>query len=223
MSTVSESANLLSLGYMIAGRKWYEKEKEMFNNPFAQFFKIETDFTKTWRLSPHSQLVAHANVGAIWAYGNSEYAPYTEQFYVGGANSIRAFPVRSIGPGTFHSEYSDLSYALQTGDFRLLLNLEYRARLFGNLYGALFLDAGNVWMMRSDVDYDDDVLNFKKLPEQLALGTGIGLRYDLDFFVIRVDWGLGLHLPYNTGSGGYFNIPSFNKGQCLNLAIGYPF
>ena len=222
-TTVSESANLLSLGYMIAGRKWYEKEKEMFNNPFAQFFKIETDFTKTWRLSPHSQLVAHANVGAIWAYGNSEYAPYTEQFYVGGANSIRAFPVRSIGPGTFHSEYSDLSYALQTGDFRLLLNLEYRARLFGNLYGALFLDAGNVWMMRSDVDYDDDVLNFKKLPEQLALGTGIGLRYDLDFFVIRVDWGLGLHLPYNTGSGGYFNIPSFNKGQCLNLAIGYPF
>lgn len=222
-TSVSESANLLSLGYMVAGKKWYQKEKEMFNNPFAQFLKLETDFTKTWRLSDQSQLLAHLSAGVIWAYGNSSYAPYSEQFYVGGANSIRAFTVRSIGPGGFHSDDADLSYVWQTGDVKLLFNLEYRTQLFGNLHGAIFLDAGNVWTLKGDGQYADEVVKLKNIPKQLAVGTGIGLRYDLDFFVIRLDWGLGLHLPYNTGKGGYFNIPSFRAGQCLNLAIGYPF
>ena len=111
----------------------------------------------------------------------------------------------------------------QTGDIKLQANLEYRARLFGNLYGAAFLDAGNIWAMRDDGYRANSKFKIKNLADQMAVGTGIGLRYDLEFFVLRVDWGVGIHLPYDTGKRGYYNIPHFKDGQSLHLAIGYPF
>lgn len=219
-TTVSEAGNLLSLGYMAAGKKWNEKRKEMFNNPYAQFFKIETELVKTWQLSEHSSLVGHVDWGAMWSFGNASEAPYSEQFYVGGANSIRAFTVRSVGPGRYHNPASaDIYYLDQTGDMKLLANLEYRPRLFGNLYGALFLDAGNVWSLHKD-DREGTTFRMKDALRDIALGTGVGLRYDLDFLVIRVDWGIGLHVPYESG---FYNVGSFKDSQSLHFAIGYPF
>lgn len=217
---VSEASNLLSLGYLAAGKKWNSKYKQMFKNPYAQFFKIETDFSKTWAVGDHSQLVGHVSTGLIWSYGNSESAPYSEQFYVGGANSIRAFNVRSIGPGAYHTDSERTSYMDQTGDFKLQANLEYRFRLFGNLYGATFLDAGNVWALRDDGYRTNSLFKVKNLLKETALGTGVGLRYDLEFFVLRLDWGVGLHVPYKSG---FYNISSFRDGQSLHFAIGYPF
>lgn len=192
----------------------------MFKNPYAQFLKVETDYSKTWQLTEHSKLVGHVNMGVVWAYGNAISAPYSEQFYVGGANSIRAFNVRSIGPGRYHAKTSYLSYLDQTGDMKLQANLEYRPRLFGNLYGALFLDAGNVWTLRSDSDRPGAVFKPKNILKEMALGTGIGIRYDLDFFVLRLDWGIGLHLPYRNG---FYNFDRFKDSQSLHFAIGYPF
>ena len=218
--TLSEAANLLSLGYMAFGEKWTDKEKTMFKNPYAQFLKVETDYSKTWQLTEHSKLVGHVNMGVVWAYGNAISAPYSEQFYVGGANSIRAFNVRSIGPGRYHAKTSYLSYLDQTGDMKLQANLEYRPRLFGNLYGALFLDAGNVWTLRSDSDRPGAVFKPKNILKEMALGTGVGIRYDLDFFVLRLDWGIGLHLPYRNG---FYNFDRFKDSQSLHFAIGYPF
>lgn len=218
--TVSEAANVLSLGYLAAGRKWNERDKQMFKNPYAQFFKVETEFRKTWRMSEHTQLVGHIAAGIIWSYGNSNGAPYSEQFYVGGANSIRAFNVRSIGPGAFSPTASSNSYLDQTGDIKLQFNLEYRSRLFGNLYGAVFLDAGNVWTLRDYAERPAGNFQLKNLPREMALGTGIGLRYDLEYFVIRVDWGIGLHVPNKVG---FYNISNFKDGQSLHFAIGYPF
>ena len=219
-ATVSEAGNLLSLGYMAAGKKWSGEGKEMFNNPYAQFLKFETDLVKSWHLGEHSSLVGHVGFGIIWAYGNSTKAPYTEQFYVGGANSIRAFTVRSVGPGHYHNPASaDIYYLDQTGDIKFQANLEYRPRLFGNLYGALFLDAGNVWTMHDD-NRDGVKFEIKRSLKDLALGTGVGLRYDMDFLVIRLDWGIGLHVPYNTG---FYNVGSFKDSQSLHFAIGYPF
>lgn len=219
-TTISEAGNLLSLGYMAAGKKWGRQGKEMFNNPYAQFVKVETDLVKTWRLTEHSTLVGHAALGAIWAYGNSSKAPYGEQFYVGGANSVRAFTVRSIGPGHYHNDASaNIYYLDQTGDLMFQANLEYRPRLFGNLYGALFLDAGNVWVMHSD-DRDGVKFEPKNALRDMALGTGVGLRYDMDFLVIRLDWGVGLHVPYNTD---FYNVDSFKNSQSLHFAVGYPF
>lgn len=221
--SVSESANILSLGYLIAGKKWGEKEKTMFQNPYAQFFKIETDFRKTWELGKYSELVGHLNAGIIFSYGNSFMAPYSEQFYVGGANSVRAFNVRTIGPGSYYVPIRKYSYMDQTGDIKLQGNLEYRSRLFGNLHGAVFIDAGNVWTRHNDDYRPGGRMKLKSLLDQLAVGTGVGLRYDLDFFVLRLDWGIGIHLPYDTGKNGYYNIPKFKDGQSIHLAIGYPF
>ncbi len=219
-TTVSEASNILSLGYLAAGKKWGEKGKTMFKNPYAQFLKIETDLRKTWRTTEHSTLVGHVNAGVIWSYGNATSSPYSEQFYVGGANSIRAFNVRSIGPGSYHTDKSNLSYMDQTGDIMLQANLEFRPRLFGNLYGAVFIDAGNVWAMRDDGYRTGAKFNVKNALKEMALGTGIGIRYDLEFFVLRLDWGVGLHVPYKSG---FYNMPSFGDSQSLHFAIGYPF
>ena len=201
-TTVSEAGNLSSLAYMAFGKKWNTEDKEMFNNPYSQFVKIETDFTKHWRLSSTSQLVGHLNAGVIYAYGNSGKAPFSEMFYVGGANSIRAFTVRSIGPGNFKPmEEAGFSYLFQNGD------------VMKEHYGDAATDAA----------MDGSAFKFDRFYRQMALGTGIGLRYDLDFLVLRLDWGIGLHVPYDTGKSGFYNIRRFGDGQALHIAVGYPF
>ena len=167
--------------------------------------------------------------GIIWAYGNKLIAPYSEQFYVGGANSIRAFTIRSLGPGRFHpAQDASYSYVDETGDIKLEANLEYRFRLFsnflgGNLNGAMFLDAGNVWLLRKDPSRPNSEFTFHKFFDSIALGTGLGIRYDLSFLVLRLDCGIALHVPYETSKSGYYNIPKFKDGLGIHFAIGYPF
>lgn len=242
-TSIEESGNIVALyDRFIQGKAWNEKNKTLFENPYSQYLRFETDLTKTWTLDTRSQLVAHLNCGILWSYGNSDEAPFSEMFYVGGANSIRAFPVRSIGPGGFSGFQNDrqFSYLVKNGDSKLVMNLEYRRRLFGNLYGALFLDAGNVWTsadwsIDSADNGDEEAVDLwnsvfknmsfssKRFFKDIATGTGFGLRYDLDFLVLRVDWGLGLHVPYQTSKRGYFNIPRFKDMHTLHIAIGYPF
>lgn len=222
-STVSEASNVIALGYLASGEKWNKRGKTMFKNPFAQFVKIETNFTKLWALSGKSSIAAHANAGVVWAYGNSRFAPYSEQFFVGGANSIRAFNVREIGPGTYRSASLVRSYVEQTGEVKVQANVEYRPHLVGNLYGALFLDAGNVWTLHSDASRPGSQFHFNNFFKELAFGTGVGLRYDIGFFMLRVDWGIGLHVPYETGLNRLYNIRHFGDAQALHLAIGMPF
>ncbi len=222
-ATISESSNIISLFYMMAGRKWNQTNKNFLDNAYAQFVKFETDFTKTWQLDLKSQLIGHIAAGVIYAYGNSNAAPYSEQFYVGGANSIRAFATRSIGPGRFKSSSSKYAYLDQTGDIKLQLNLEWRQNLFGNLYGAVFLDAGNVWTIQNDPNREGSQFKLKSFFKEMALGTGIGIRYDLEFLVLRLDWGVGLHVPFKDGKNGFYNISKFKDGQALHFAIGYPF
>ncbi|MBQ8158940.1 MAG: BamA/TamA family outer membrane protein [Prevotella sp.] len=224
-TTIEEAGNVSSLYFLTIGKKWNDKDKQMFKNPYSQFLRLETDYTKTWPLDNKTQLVAHVNAGVIYSYGNSSTAPFSERFYVGGANSIRAFTARTIGPGNTPSVGGrQMSYLIQNGDIKFVANLEYRRRLVGSLYGALFLDAGNVWSFENDLELGYDQ-NFKaqNFFKQLATGTGLGLRYDMEFLVIRVDWGFGLHVPYETSKSGYFNIERFKDMHTLHLAIGYPF
>ena len=241
--TLEESGNATALyDVLVQGRQWNEEGKTLFKNVYSQFLRIETDFTKTWTLDSKTQLVGHINAGYIHSYGNTSEPPFSESFYVGGANSIRAFSVRSLGPGAFpgFTNSKQFSYMMHNGDIKLVMNLEYRKRLFGSLYGALFLDAGNVWYQKKriinisdDTDpetvkefqalFNNTTLKASTFLKQIATGTGVGLRYDLDFLVLRVDWGFGLHVPYETGKSGYFNIPRFKDMHSLHLAIGYPF
>lgn len=222
-TTVSEAGNVLATGYLIAGKKWNDKDKQMFKNPFAQFLKLETDFVKYWKLTEKSTLVGHLNAGVVWSYGNTEKAPYYEQFYVGGANSIRAFNVRSIGPGKFAPTNSKFSYIDQTGDIKFVANLEYRPRIWGDLYGAIFLDMGNVWNIHEEEYSENGKFYARNFFKQMAVGTGVGVRYDMGMFVIRLDWGLGLHLPYETGKNGFYNIHRFKDSHSFHFAVGYPF
>ena len=240
-TSIEESGNLLSLAGVVFGKDWNARDKRLFDNPYAQFLKLETDFTKTWSMGEESKLVAHVNAGVVWSYGNSEEAPYSEEFYVGGANSIRAFAVRDIGPGAFSDrgatgkQWKQLFYLMRNGDMKFVANLEYRMPLFGNMKGAVFLDAGNVWRLKKPDDYDSldpdyrewlDDMFFKpsRFLNDLALGTGIGLRYDMGFLVVRVDWGVGIHIPCNNGISRYFfNVERFRDLHTLHFAIGYPF
>lgn len=221
-TTVSEAGNVIAAGYAVAGRSWNEKDKQMFKNPFAQFVKLETDFVKQWSIDDQSSFLAHVNAGVICSYGNASQAPYYEQFYIGGANSVRAFGIRSIGPGKYVPGDGRYSYVDQTGDMKLLTNLEYRPHLFGDLYGALFLDAGNVWNLHDDDSRPGGKIDADFL-KHIAVGTGVGIRYDMGMFVIRVDWGVGLHVPYDNGKGGFYNVSNFKDSQTLHLAVGYPF
>lgn len=222
-TTVSEASNILSAGYAAFGRHWSEKNKQLFKNPYAQFVKVDANMTKVWSIAEKSSLAAHVNIGTLWAYGNSRFAPYTEQFYVGGANSIRAFNARQIGPGRYRSTQRRRSYVEQTGDIKFQFNLEYRPHLMGSLYGAVFLDAGNVWTMHYDDGRPEGYFKMKNLFKEMALGTGVGLRYDIGYFMLRVDWGIGLHVPYETGKTGFYNISKFKDAQAFHLAIGLPF
>lgn len=223
-TTVASAGNVTSLVYWMAGKSVSEKGKKMLGVPFAQYLKLNTEFRYNYRISKGQSIATRVTAGIIRAYGNASTAPYTEQFYVGGANSLRAFSTRSIGPGGYVPD-DDKRYAYinHVGDVRLEANAEYRFHLIADLHGALFLDAGNVWLLRNDPARPGGKLTLSDLPKQIALGTGVGLRYDLDFLVFRLDLGIALHDPYDTGKSGYYNIPKFNDGLALHFAIGYPF
>ena len=228
-NSITSAGNVTSLIYMACGKGFNTRDKEFLGTPFAQFLKFISEIRPLYQISEKQQLAGRFMAGVVWAYGNKTIAPYNEQFYVGGANSIRAFTIRSIGPGRFHpSENSSYSYVDETGDIKLEANLEYRFRMMsnlfgGNLNGAVFLDAGNVWLMRKDEARPGAEFTFSKFFDNWAVGTGIGIRYDLSFLILRLDWGIALHVPYETGKRGYYNIPNFKDGMGIHFAIGYPF
>ncbi len=218
-----------SAGNLLAGvlRAFGEKQpQELFGNRFSQFVKEVSELKFYHRIGRRNNwLAARLLIGVGYAYGNSEVMPYSEQFYIGGANSIRAFTIRSIGPGSYRPPAGDRNgYLDQTGDFKLEANVEYRFAILGKLGGAVFLDAGNVWLLKKDPKRPGAELKWKGLLDEIALGTGFGLRYDISYLVIRADLGIGLHTPCpDPDKRGYYNLSSFRDGLGFHLAIGYPF
>ena len=223
-TTVASAGNVTSAIYRVFGKPFSKKEKKMLGVPFAQFLKLNSEFRYHHRIDRNQMIASRVAAGAIWSYGNMTTAPYTEQFYIGGANSVRAFAARNIGPGGYPPDKDNkYSFINHVGDIRLEANVEYRFRIVSDLHGAVFLDAGNVWLMREDKDRPGGEFTLKDFPRQIALGTGLGIRYDMDFLVFRLDWGVALHNPYDTGKSGYYNIPRFKDSMALHFAIGYPF
>ena len=218
-----EASALVSSIYAICGDSYSKEGKKLLGVPYAQFVKTTLQYTRQFPLTKRSLIATRAFGGIVYSYGNAKAAPYSELFSVGGANSIRAFGMRTIGPGAYHPEKSQYSYVDQMGDFKLEVNAEYRFPIVGKLQGATFLDAGNVWLLRDSENQPGGKFTFKDFGKQIALGTGVGIRYDLDFLVIRFDLGIGIHAPYDTGKRGYYNMPSFGKSLGYHFAIGYPF
>lgn len=225
-SNVMEAGNIFSGIWELAGKK--NGEKKMFGTPFSQFVKAQSQLVFSCRLyhGVHSKqwLVFRVFAGAAHAYGNSSQVPYSEQFYIGGANSLRAFAVRSVGPGSYHpGDKVKNGYYDQTGTFKFEFNTELRFPIMGYLHGALFLDTGNVWLLKKDNLRPGGALGEGNFFKELALGTGVGLRFDMEMLVIRGDLGIGIHAPYDTGKKGYYNMKSFKNSLAFHIAIGYPF
>ena len=221
-ATFIEAGNLFDVIYKACGVKG---EKKLFGTPFSQFVKGQVQLVYNRRLirGTDQWLVSRILIGAAHAYGNAREVPYAEQFYIGGANSIRAFTVRSIGPGSYRPPQElDNGYFDQTGTFKLELNTEYRFPIVSVLHGAAFIDAGNIWLLKNDPLRPGGLLQAKSFFRDLALGTGVGLRVDIGMLVLRGDLGYGLHTPYSNGTGHYFNV-DFKKAFAFHLAIGYPF
>ena len=220
----TSAGNVTSLIYWAFGNPLSKRDKNILGNPYAQFVKATAEWRKLWRINNSHYIANRIMIGAIQSYGNAEYAPYSEQFYIGGANSLRAFTVRSIGPGSYRPEsINRYSYLDETGTLKLEMNVEYRFRLVADLHGALFVDAGNIWLIKKDPERLGGEFKLNKFAEQLALNTGFGVRYDLQFLVLRVDFGLGLHAPYKTKRNGYFNLNPVKEGFAWHFGIGYPF
>jgi len=160
--------------------------------------------------------------GAGIPYTNSEVMPYVEQFYSGGSNSLRAFIARSVGPGTIKSE--DAEIIDQTGDIKLEGNFEFRFGISKIIRGALFIDAGNVWLKEKDEARPGAEFSRFSFADQLAVGTGVGLRFDFSFFVLRTDLGFPLRTNYvENGSNWYQSVSDSWHDKVFSLAIGYPF
>lgn len=222
-TSLTQAGNIISGIQYITGNHQGEGKK-IFNNRYSQFLKLTSELIGYKTIDNKNQLATRIMGGIGYAYGNSRVMPYSEQFYIGGSNSIRAFHIRSIGPGSYHPEKTATSYLDQTGDIKLEGNIEYRFKIYERFNGAVFMDAGNVWLLRKEEQRPGGEFRIKGLWKEIALGTGFGLRYDINYIVIRADLGIPLHAPYNTGKSGYYNIAgSFWKGLVLNLAIGYPF
>jgi len=219
--TLQQAGNIFWSIYELCGKKG---EKTLFKTPFSQFVKGYAQVVYGRRFFGDHWLVSRIGTGAAYAYGNSSEVPYSEQFYCGGANSVRAFTVRSIGPGSYRAPADQVNgYFDQTGTFIFLANTEYRFPILGPLRGAIFLDAGNIWTLKHEDARPGGKLKASSFFKDLAVGTGIGLRFDISMLIVRGDLGIGIHAPYDTGKRGYYNMESFKKSLAFHLAIGYPF
>lgn len=201
--------------------------------PFSQFFKVGMDARYYYNFR-NSTLVSRVAPGVAVPYGNSEIIPYIEQFFIGGANSLRAFPLRGLGPGSFVKAVDpqnavERQFLDQTGDIKLEMNLEYRFNIFSYLKGATFIDAGNVWLISSE-ESEVGLFSLNNFWKEIAVGTGLGARLDFEFFVIRLDAAFPLRQPV-AGKGMQWTIGDIKFGDkdwrkenlVWNLAIGYPF
>ena len=205
-------------------------QKNIFDVPFSQYVKMRGDLRHYLKLGKESELASRIILGIGLPYGNSRALPTAKQFVVGGTNSIRAFRARSLGPGSYLNAQTINNFLPdQSGDLKLEFSTEYRAKLFSIVRGALFVDAGNVWLLNADPNKSGGEIT-KDFMKDIAVGAGAGLRFDLSFLVLRTDLAFPLRKPYlpqgqrwviddiNFGSG-----PWRKENLILNIAIGYPF
>jgi outer membrane protein assembly factor BamA len=198
----------------------------LFNIAYAQYVKADIDFTRQLISNYRDQLVFHIGLGIAYPYGNSTVLPFEKRYFSGGANSVRGWSVRSLGPGRYKDKDGNINFITQTGDMKLDLNLEYRTHLFWKFGGALFVDAGNIWTLREYDEQPGGQFKFSRLLKDMAVSYGLGLRLNFDYFIIRFDLGMKAVNPaYETEDEAHFPIahPRLGRDLAFHFAVGLPF
>jgi len=214
-------ANLISSGLLtstLTKKKSNQTTKKLFNLPIAQFIKTQIEYKKYWGLSSDNTLVFRSFIGIALAYGNSKTIPFSRSYFAGGSNELRAWKAYDLGPG---KSKSNLEF--NVGNFKLVSNLEYRFKILNSFKGALFIDAGNIWNITRNTFVDDNT-KFKGFSsfKDIAVGSGIGLRYDFNFLVFRFDIGFKTYEPYLIQQKKWF--VNYNFAHAVyNIGINYPF
>ncbi|MCQ2336644.1 MAG: BamA/TamA family outer membrane protein [Paludibacteraceae bacterium] len=192
--------------------------------PFAQYVKMDFDFAFRHVVDSKNMVVYHIGLGVGIPYLNSNILPFEKRYYGGGANSVRGWSARSLGPGNYSSRGSNIDYMKQSGDINLNINIEYRTKLVWKLELAAFLDAGNIWTL-NDEGTAEGQFKFNRFYKQIAFGYGIGLRLNFDFFVVRLDWGLKAYDPARPSGEQWRFVPGWKitEDTALHFAVGFPF
>ena len=227
-ANIETAGNVLSLFSKLtnASKNSETGQYRLFNIAYAQYVKGDFDYTRYLVFDDENTLAFHFGVGIAYPYGNSSILPFEKRYFSGGANSVRGWSVRSLGPGKYARRDGNIDFINQTGDMKLDINLEYRAHLFWKLGGALFIDAGNIWTLRDYADQPGGQFKVQNLLEDLAVSYGLGLRFNFDYFVLRLDLGMKAVNPaYEEDGGEHFPIikPRLSRDYAFHFAVGMPF
>ena len=219
------SGNLLYGINSLFGGKMNEDRQYLFLNiAYAQYVKGDVDFTTNFNIDQRNALVFHIGLGVAYPYGNSTILPFEKRYFSGGANSMRGWSVRTLGPGSFRSSDRGIDFINQSGDLKFDCNVEYRSHLFWKLHSAVFVDAGNIWTIRYYKEQPGGQFDIRRFYKDIALSYGLGVRLDFSLFVFRLDAAMKAINPAYSGKLKYPIInPNFRRDFALHFAIGYPF
>lgn len=197
----------------------------LFNIAYAQYVKLDFDYTHLFQFDKRNALALHAGLGVAYPYGNSMVLPFEKRYFSGGANSVRGWSVRELGPGKFKGTDGRIDFINQTGDVKLDLNAEYRSSLFWKLQGALFIDAGNIWTLRNYAEQPGGQFKFTEFYKQIAASYGMGLRLNFDYFILRFDMGMKAINPAYESEKEHWSIfhPKLSRDFDFHFAVGLPF
>lgn len=197
----------------------------LFNIAYAQYAKFDIDYTHLFLFDNRNTLAAHAEFGIAWPYGNSSVLPFEKRYFSGGANTVRGWGVRELGPGKYRGTDGRIDFINHTGDVKLTLNLEYRTYLFWKLNGAAFIDAGNIWTLRNYAEQPGGQFKMNTFYKQIAVAYGLGLRLNFDYFILRFDAGMKAINPAYRNKEEHFALihPNFGRDLAFHFAVGFPF
>ncbi len=222
-ASVETAGNLLYAISSLDGQKRHDGVYKLFGIQYAQYAKAEFDYSLARNFSPRHSLAFHVGAGIGVPYGNSRVLPFEKRFYAGGANGVRGWNVRTLGPGSFDSKNSVTDFINQCGDIRLDMSMEYRAKLFWVFEGAAFIDAGNIWTIHSYENQPGGLFRFSTFWKQIAWAYGLGLRMDFTYFLLRFDLGVKAYNPANNQERWPLIHPRWKRDTAFHFAVGYPF
>lgn len=225
-ASVETAGNLLGgFSRLFAFNRNAQGQRQLFNIAYAQYAKFDFEYTRLLRFDAHNVLALHGLLGIAWPYGNSSVLPFEKRYFSGGANSVRGWGVRELGPGKYHGRDGRIDFINQTGDMRLDLSVEYRTHLFWKFDGAMFVDAGNIWTLRDYPEQPGGQFKLDDFYKQIAASYGLGLRLNFGYFILRLDGAMKAVNPAYASGRDHYPLfhPRWGRDFSFHFAVGMPF